>query len=243
MGSMDTLRIAVLINTPPDNMEFWLDVRESWKSAFATISPTAQVDLYDPVIERQFPDASKYNLIVLSGGKADASSSEPWVLGVLNYVKSTARDLPDTKIIGICWGHQAVNRALGGVVRAVPTGPIAAIEEICLTEAGKTFFPFAVTTGTYKAPEFHVREVATPAPGFIHLAENHECFVNEANSILTFQGHPELSKQLVKKMLLEEDKEYNGNLSPEQLEKEVRKLDQPMDGVKLLERVIQWVGE
>lgn len=94
-----------------------------------------------------------------------------------------------------------------------------------------------------RAPEFHVREVAAPAPGFIHLAENHECFVNEQNNILTFQAHPELSNELAKKLLLEEDKVYNGNSSPEKLQKEVQKLDHPTDGAKLLGRVIEWIGE
>lgn len=44
-------------------------------------------------------------------------------------------------------------------------------------------------------------------------------------------------------MLLEDDKEYNGNSSPGQIQKEVEKLDQPLDSVKLLERVVQWLRE
>lgn len=44
-------------------------------------------------------------------------------------------------------------------------------------------------------------------------------------------------------MLLEEDKEYNGNSTAEQLEAEVQKLDRPTDGIELLKRVIQWLRE
>jgi GMP synthase-like glutamine amidotransferase len=124
---MDTTqrpRIAVLINTSPDNIPFWSDTRQSWTEAITLISPTAKVDLYDPVVERKFPNAADYDLIVLSGGKADASSSEPWVLGVLDYVRVTAREIPQTKILGVCWGHQAISKALGGEIGAVPTGPI-----------------------------------------------------------------------------------------------------------------------
>lgn len=88
-----------------------------------------------------------------------------------------------------------------------------------------------------------MREVAKPAPGFIHLATNHECFINEENTVLSFQAHPEMSNSLTKKMLLEEDKEYNGNSTAEQLEAEVQKLDRPTDGIELLKRVIQWLRE
>ncbi|KAJ5156420.1 copper/iron-regulated glutamine amidotransferase [Penicillium capsulatum] len=218
MGSIENPQIAVLINSPLDNATFWLD--------------------------RKFPDASRYDLIILSGGKADASCSEPWVLGVLEYVRVTSRDFPRTKMLGICWGHQAISRALGGQVRAISTGPIAAIEDIRLTQAGKKFFPFAASSGFYGAPEFHVREVATPAPGFVHLAEHHECFINEANNILTFQAHPGISTTLAK-MLLEEDQEHSGNSSTEELEREreIQKLEQPTDGGKLLTRVIEWLKE
>ncbi|OJJ85434.1 uncharacterized protein ASPGLDRAFT_146705 [Aspergillus glaucus CBS 516.65] len=239
MGSIAPLKIAVLINSPPGN-EFWNDVKKAYDDAFHSVASDAQIDCYDPVFDANFPDPGKYDFIVLSGGKADSSSSEPWVLGVLDFVRNTARDFPKVKMLGICWGHQAIQRALGGIVHAVPTGPIAAIQDTKLTPEGKDFFRFAPGTESYRAPEFHVREVAKPAPNFIHLAEGHECFVNEANTILTFQAHPEIHNALAKKMFADEDDVYTGNSSKEQIAKEIEKLDKPMDGRLLLERIVEW---
>ncbi|PWY83594.1 class I glutamine amidotransferase-like protein [Aspergillus heteromorphus CBS 117.55] len=236
------LRIAVLINTPPGN-EFWDDVRNCYHAALQAVAPTAQVNMYDPVFEGTFPDPQKYDLIILSGGKADASSSEPWVLAVLDFLRATAREAPDTKVLGICWGHQAISRAFGGEVRAVSTGPIAGIEDIKLTPAGKKFFSTPDDVATYRLPEFHVREVARPGLGFVHLAENHEMFVNQENTILSLQAHPEVQPALAKKLLLEEDDVYNGNLSKQELEDHLVKLDQPTDGFEVLRRVIEWVRE
>jgi len=123
MDSAAPLRIAILINSPPGN-EFWNDVKTAYYDAFHSVASDAQIDFYDPVFDGNFPDGGKYDFIVLSGGKADSSSSEPWVMGVLDFVRNTARDFPKVKMLGICWGHQAIQRALGGIVNAVPTGPI-----------------------------------------------------------------------------------------------------------------------
>ncbi|GKZ80005.1 hypothetical protein AnigIFM56816_004215 [Aspergillus niger] len=127
MAAHAPLRIAVPINTPPGN-EFWNDVRGSYRDAFDVIAPNAQVDI---------------------GGKADASSSEPWVLGVLDFLRRTARESPKTKILGICWGHHAISRAFGGEVRAVPTGPIVGPEDVKLTEAGMKLFSTRSGVKTY----------------------------------------------------------------------------------------------
>lgn len=121
-------KIAVLINTPPDGTDFPSVVKECFREAFLSILPTEELDFYDPVVERKFPDASKYQLIVLSGGKIDADCSEPWVLGVLDYIRSTAHNFSKTKMLAVCWGHQAVSRAFGGQVRNVPTGSVVRIE-------------------------------------------------------------------------------------------------------------------
>ncbi|GKZ71979.1 hypothetical protein AnigIFM50267_008026 [Aspergillus niger] len=148
MAAHAPLRIAVPINTPLGN-EFWNDVCGSYQDAFDLIAPNAQVGMCDPVFEGNSPNPQGYDLIVLSGGKADASSSEPWVLGVLDFLRRTARESPKTKILGICWGHHAISRAFGGEVRAVPTGPIVGPEDVKLTEAGMKLFSTRSGVKTY----------------------------------------------------------------------------------------------
>lgn len=41
-------------------------------------------------------------------------------------------------------------------------------------------------------------------------------------------------------MFADEDDVYTGNSSKEQIAKEIEKLDKPMDGRLLLERIVEW---
>jgi GMP synthase-like glutamine amidotransferase len=69
-----------------------------------------------------------------------------------------------------------------------------------LTAAGSKMFPFA-DCGKVFIHEFHRREITVPAKGFTKLAFGNKAFLSHRNTILTFQGHPELDADSAKKLL------------------------------------------
>jgi GMP synthase-like glutamine amidotransferase len=246
MGSISDaaqpLKIAVLING--FETEYSPAVRESFISATTSAAqvaklPTPTIDFYDPIIAQIHPDPSKYDLIVLSGGTADHNKPDPWVLKLRAYLQTTVQEDPEQKLLGICWGHQALAISCGGSVEMMDGAEIG-IKQINLTATGKKMFPF-LNEGHLKIHEFHRREIKIPAKGFVSLAEGNQVFLNKANTILTFQGHPELNEGLAK-IYLGNTPSYMG-VGDAEKEGLARNMEESHDGVQIWARILQWVRE
>lgn len=84
-------------------------------------------------------------------------------------------------------------------------------------------------------------EVKNPGKGFTALAEDNQCLVNATNTILTFQGHPEMSAEL-SKLLLGHTPQYMGADAAEKDALET-KINNKHDGSAIWKRIIDWTGE
>jgi hypothetical protein len=38
------------------------------------------------------------------------------------------REVPDEKVLGVCWGHQMLARVIGGLARDISSGPVVSID-------------------------------------------------------------------------------------------------------------------
>lgn len=87
--------------------------------------PAAQLDICCIANGETIPDTSKYDLVILSGGRVNLlENAQPqWALDVLDMVRRVAGDGSKTKLLGICWGHQAIHYALGGKIAWLDTSP------------------------------------------------------------------------------------------------------------------------
>jgi GMP synthase-like glutamine amidotransferase len=70
---------------------------------------------------QRYPDSfAPYDLVVLTGSKADAFSDQPWVVELRKQVLELLN--ARKKLVGVCFGHQLIALCLGAKVDRAPNG-------------------------------------------------------------------------------------------------------------------------
>ncbi|KAJ3554200.1 hypothetical protein NP233_g12472 [Leucocoprinus birnbaumii] len=91
----------------------------------------------------RFPEDSalaKCDAVMIAGSPADAGSDEAWTKRLVSFVQHVSEEHPQIKMYGICFGHQIVNRALGGTVQRNAQGWELGRTTVHTTDVGRLLF-------------------------------------------------------------------------------------------------------
>jgi GMP synthase (glutamine-hydrolysing) len=103
-----------------------------------------------------------------------------------------------TPVLGVCFGHQLLARALGGRVERHPGGPESGTTIIELTDAGRADPLFATLPSRVAVQQGHEDHVPDLPPGAVLLATNAHTPVQafaHGSHIRAVQFHPEFTAE------------------------------------------------
>ena len=156
----------------------------------------------------QFPSAAalqrgEYSGVLITGSHFSAvDPTLPWLTGLFASIRAAAA-APDVRVLGCCFGAQAVAVALGGAVGANPDGRFCyGVEEIALDgPRAARLLPEALPP-TLRLLESHGEQVTRLPPTAELLGSSagtpHEIFVaGEHGTVLCVQAHPEFTPELM----------------------------------------------
>ncbi|KAH7861448.1 hypothetical protein Vadar_026287 [Vaccinium darrowii] len=160
------------------------------------------------VVEGEFPEMNElenYDGFVVSGSPFDAYGDEHWILKLCLLLQTL--DGMRKKVLGICFGHQVLCRALGGKVGKARSGWDIGLRKVRIV---KGFSPCAFLDDLDDFPaslsiiECHQDEVWEVPMGAEVIAFSDKTGVEMftiGDHILGIQGHPEYTKDILNNLI------------------------------------------
>ncbi|KAI9767973.1 MAG: hypothetical protein M1840_005285 [Geoglossum simile] len=152
-----------------------------------------EISSWDVVHTRSYPQLESLDGILVSGSRFNAFDDDPWILDLIDFISEAfARQ---ARLIGVCFGHQIIARALGSDIRRNEKGWEAAVSTINLTSRGQEIY------GKFElALHLMNRDIVVSLPigaenlGFTDKCSIHGMYI--AKKLITVQGHPEFSSDI-----------------------------------------------
>lgn len=185
--SVEDLRIAVLQTgrTIESAIEEHGDYDEMCKHV---VGRTAQTADTFAVLDGIFPESLEgYDVLVITGSKHGVYEDHPWVAPLEALLRDAMAQ--GLKIIGICFGHQVLAQALGGVVEKSERG----------LGVGLMDYDFIGPDGArtpHKLYAWHQDQVIKAPPGAQVVATSSFCPIaglRYGDQAISLQPHPEFS--------------------------------------------------
>jgi GMP synthase-like glutamine amidotransferase len=158
---------------------------------------------------------------VITGSSAGVNDDLPWIppfLDCLRQIRGKA------KLVGICFGHQAMAKAFGGEVVQSPNGWAVGMHRYDIVEPP----PGMLEPLSFAIPAFHQDQVVTLPPGARVLAANAStpfASIGYDDNTVSVQGHPEFTPAFSAALIMAQRDVYGSLSGPALLS-----LLQPEDG-------------
>ncbi|KAL1836506.1 hypothetical protein VTJ49DRAFT_5064 [Mycothermus thermophilus] len=205
-----------------------------------------------------YPSLDDVDAILITGSKHTAFADDEWVVRLVDFVRSALEHPRRIKIVGICFGHQIVARALGTEVGRSDAGWEVSVTETKLTPLGKSVFfgspssssssssssEVSTNRDTLSIQQMHRDQVLGLPEGAQLLASTDVCpnhgFLIPGR-VITVQGHPEFTADIMREIL---DLRHEAGIFPDDVYASgVERNGDHHDGVLVARAILRFLQE
>lgn len=210
------------------------DYIDMFTNLFGQVSSEVVIKPYD-VINGVYPeDIRECDGFITTGSSFSVYDDEPWIHRLAAFVRTLAEN--HIPYVGVCFGHQMLAYALGGVVHKAPVGWCVGRHTFTVSTEKDWMNPFSKSFGLLMMCQ---DQVITPPQDTVTLASTPDCpnaIILVKEYMLGIQAHPEFTPaydQALMELRIErigEDKVNQG----------IRSLETGHDGVTIARWIINF---
>ncbi|KAI1749990.1 putative class I glutamine amidotransferase [Xylaria castorea] len=184
-----------------------------------------------------YPDLETVDAVLITGSKYNAFDNDEWIVRLVQFTKRCLEG-GRIRVIGVCYGHQIIGRALGAELGRNTRGWEVSVVEHELTEEGRKVFGMEKMS----IHQMHRDAVLSFPPGVVQLAWTNVC-ANQAMYIpgrmISVQGHPEFTEEMVHEIL--DMRKYGGIVSDGLYEDGISRVANKQDGVAVAQAFLRFL--
>jgi len=161
------------------------------------------VDVVDVVRSGQLPSPENCCGAIITGAHCMVTDNLPWSLAVETWIQTLVK--AEIPLLGICYGHQLLGRAMGGQVGYHPQGKEVGTFDIRLRPECREDPLFSGLPAQFPVHTTHSQSVLALPPGAVLLAENdfepHHAF-RLGTCAWGVQFHPEYDSRIMRDYII-----------------------------------------
>jgi len=181
-----------------------------------------EIETFD-VQAGQLPDPNAHDAVLITGSPAGVYNDYPWISPLMDFIRAAQ----DSKMVGVCFGHQVMAEALGGHVEKSYKGWGAGLHHYSVVHDE----PWIDSATGIAIPASHQDQVVVQPPNTEIVARSD--FTQFAalawtdRPAISFQFHPEFSPDFAKALI---EKRYDIVPDPDAA---IASLDAPNDTARV----------
>jgi GMP synthase-like glutamine amidotransferase len=194
-GKAAPMKVAILeTGRPPGKLA---DEFGDYPQMFADLlGPGFEIESFD-VQAGELPQAPAPHAYLITGSPAGVYDPLPWIEPLQRFIRSAK----DTRMVGVCFGHQVMAEALGGHVEKSEKGWGAGLHRYTVVRSE----PWIDSAGTIAVPASHQDQVVIQPPNTeMVAASDFTPFAALAwtdRPAISFQFHPEFSAEFARALI------------------------------------------
>ncbi|GAB4838400.1 hypothetical protein Ancab_027935 [Ancistrocladus abbreviatus] len=175
------------------------------------------------VAANEFPEDEEigiYDGFVITGSCSDAHGNDVWICKLMNLLKKL--DSMNKKVLGICFGHQILGRALGGKTGRALSGWDIGVTTVHLSTSSPKLFSSLKIPTVLSIIECHRDEMRELPPKAEIIAWSEKTGIEMfryGDHMMGIQGHPEYNDDILLHLI---DRLLQRNLIVDSYAEEVR---------------------